>query len=246
MRSELWRVISLALMGCANAPSTTDAGLSVDEDAGNPSRDAGPSQRLVTAACVQKGEPVYEPWSNNIPSVPLCENPKRISFPLVATLVDLSDHQAGDPGTCEPFAKNFKPLILEKITFPFLLRTPALSGVDQACVALCDVGSRPTAFGIALEMTGLHDAFRNGLLTVRVPAPWYFVVGDEHSPIPCISGQPSILEFGKPLACATVGAPYLGIATEDPQAPSVDILVDWVPWEAIRQVSPCCPYTCSL
>jgi hypothetical protein len=202
----------------------------------------GPLVAIATT-CVGAEEPTYQPYTNEVPQVPICEDPDRLPLPQQAHLVDLSQTASGDPGTCGPFlaAMREPPAIEASLGFPQVLRLPALLGADAGCASLCDLGPETTAFGLTVVYLGLP---RDVLLTIRVPSPWFLVIGDEHSPTPCMDGRPSVLEYGKPLACATTWGNHIGFATADPGAPSVDVLVDAIDPRALPTTPVCCPYTC--
>lgn len=196
----------------------------------------------VAFQCVSETEPTRQPWSNDIPPQPLCVNPTSIPLPTIAVAIDLSSIGRGSDGTCSDgfLAGTETPTEIDaSLGFPQVLKLPAVQGRDPACDDLCVF--TPTSFGLTVNYLNLplYTA-----LTIRVPAPWFLVIGNEHSPTPCLDGGPSALEYGKPLACVSTGGNHVGFATADALAPSVEVLVDAMPFAELPQPTECCPYTC--
>lgn len=203
----------------------------------------GAGEVPVTATCVSAEEPVYNPYSDEPPQRPLCDDPTSRPLPEFAYLIDLSGVDADSPATCGPaFLEGAEaPMRIDPdAPFPQVLRLPALTGPDAECAALCDV--EPTAFGLTVEYELPDPDPAERVLVVRVPPPWFLVIGNEGSATPCLDGRPAVLEYGKPLACGKTFSPYLGFATSDPAAPSVDVVVELLPSELAS--GPCCAYTC--
>jgi hypothetical protein len=222
-----------------------DAGAATERDAG----DAAPAMldaALVepTPGCVTPDEPTYQPYSRGAEQVPLCSDPPRLSVPTEAILIDLSGTNAESPGTCRSGGDLAAPIAIDPaLGFPQALRLPAIHEADPACAELCTLGPEATAFGLTVSYP---ERAQDKRFVIRVPAPWYFVAGNEHAPTPCLDGRPSVLEYGKPLACAATWGHYFGFATADPRAPSVDVIVDYVDQDSLGEQDTllCCPYTC--
>ena len=212
-----------------------DAGASPHHDAGAP----------VPALCVGEDEPIYDPYTQA--GERICATPDRLPISSRGVVVDLSEVAAGDAGTCGPFGESGSTLALDaSLGFPQWIRLPAVSAPDPACTGLCDaLVPPPTSFGIAFEYPGFYPGGSGQLLVVRAPSPWFFVAQNEHEQTPCMNGAPSILEFGKALACVTTGVAHFGLSTSDMSAPSVDVLVDLVPIASLPNTPGCCPYLCA-
>lgn len=179
---------------------------------------------------------------------PSCADPSlRIPVPSeVASVLDLSAFGPGHPDTCGPYferpLEDGLRLPLDPAAYPMQVILPAVQGADPSCEA-CWPGSDErtkglfgdapvTAFGVALETV---DAEANAaligydtgrLLAVSVPPPWYVVSGGggEAYAWPCISGYQ---EFGV-RSCITLPYGAFGLATVDPNAPSVSAILSLV------------------
>ena len=252
------RALSLiGALGCGHDGGLTGGGASADSTSGTSSVDVssgstsaglggsgGGAPIPITPACVAEGEPTYQPFSNEPPQVPLCEDPDTLPLPTQAYLVDLSDAVAGGGlATCGPHFLDGReaPIPIDAASGPLVLRLPALAAADPACASLCGDVPEPTAFGITVVLPELATGDR--LLAIRVPAPWFLVIGNEHSPTPCLDGSPSALEYGQPLACAITWGDHIGFATADTSAPSVDVVIDAIEPGAVATPM-CCPYHC--
>jgi hypothetical protein len=242
-----WSLAILLLLGCDDGTTPTPASGGSSSEGGGPG-DAGgaigggaPSTIPIEAACVGKDEPTYQPFTDDLPQVPICADPDVLELPTEAHLIDLTAVDLGG-GTCGAFlAFAEEPYRLPSdLPFPHVIRLPA-AAPDAACGTLCDL--TPTAFGLTLEY---EKGFIQGdvVLAVRVPPPWFLVIGNETAPTPCLDGRPSILEQGAPLACATTFGRHLGFATAEGDAPSVDVVVDVISPSAVPNTPQCCPYAC--
>lgn len=196
-----------------------------------------------------------------------CDEVQRPLPTEFATVIDFSSIDAIPRGTCSDYVydpnaptKLFRGYWLptDPAAYPIKLILPALSGADPACEQVCPpYGGPKTAFGIGLEGNhGLSNAdapvsapwsHSGPLLSVRVPAPWFFVSGGcgEACSWPCLNGYQ---EFGEPRTCATPShAGGFGFATADPSAPSVEAIIELIdidPAEDIYEKYPrsCCVY----
>lgn len=172
-----------------------------------------------------------------------CAEERLVDVSAVArTIIDLrgidtESEVAAESGTCRShFAASFDApmgmiLPLDRALYPLKIILPAVDGADPFCASCLDFGAVPeTAFGIAFETDdderylGVEGRTRY-VLSISVSPPWYIVSGGygEAYPWPCLSGYQ---EFGHARSCMTLPYGGFGIATSDPQAPSVEALVD--------------------
>lgn len=236
-------VLILCAASACHAPgsdSAPDAGVGAS-NAGAGGPDAGAATELV----VDGSALALCPADDDSPSVVMdcCAEERLVGVSAVArTVLDLREidtesELAAESGTCRShFAARFDEpmgmiLPLDRALYPLKIVLPAVDGEDPYCSACLDFGAEPpTAFGIAFETDdderylGAEGRTRY-VLSISVPPPWYIVSGGygEAYPWPCLSGYQ---EFGHARSCMTLPYGGFGIATGDPQAPSVEALVD--------------------
>ncbi|APR88419.1 hypothetical protein A7982_13768 [Minicystis rosea] len=124
---------------------------------------------------------------------------------------------------------------------------PALHGADATCLDWCGDGvdTPSTTFGIAISTPGsLYGSNGGRVLAISVPPPWFFVSGGcgEACAYSCLEGYQ---EFGV-RSCITLSHGSFGFATADPNAPSVEAVVELLDVEggAAHEYAPghCCVY----
>lgn len=158
-----------------------------------------------------------------------CTNHPLIPAPTsFASVLDLRDTSVAHAGRCAAFAADpFKglPLPSDPSAYPLKILLPALDGPDCDCAPICNGLSAgpPTAFGLAFDTT-LNLGHAGRVLTVRVPPPWMFVSGGggEAYAWPCVGGYQEFYQR----SCISLAWGSFGFATQDPNAPSVEAILD--------------------
>lgn len=184
-----------------------------------------------------------------------CAEDKLRPLPTTAaSVLDLSSPETLSVGTCATYVNGQSgasaiPLSLSPGDYPMKIILPALSGADPACMGICpDTGGPRTAFGFAIRTGSVDDGHLIGadtgrLLAISVPPPWYFVSGGcgEACAWPCLEGYQ---EFGV-RSCITLAYGDFGFATSDPNAPSVEAVVELIDLEG-KPAFEYAPYGCCL
>ncbi len=189
-----------------------------------------------------------------------CEDALLRPLPTEArTVIDLRDVATLD-GTCgrhDPRVYGPPSVLVlpqDPAAYPVKLITPALAGADPACATVCG-GNEPaiTRFGIAIstavrdpvtgDITSLLVGSDTGrVLHLTVAPPWRFVSGGcgEACAWPCLDGYQ---EYGSPHGCMTIAHGDLGLATDDPRAPSVEAVIELAAAaDPFASFGACCPY----
>lgn len=209
--------------------------------------DGGPDVRIdapTAAACVAADPDVF------LPSECCLAEARRPLPERATTVVDLSDLAAIEVGTCgtylfpePPYRRGFA-LPSDPAAYPLKVILPAVTAVDPACAEVCMPTGDPeaTAFGIALETSGLIGAREGRGLSILVPPPWKIVSGGcgEACPYPCIEGYQ---EFGI-RTCTTMFYGDFGFATPS-ATPSVAAVIELIDAPAsVRDLGEpgCCLY----
>jgi hypothetical protein len=187
----------------------------------------------------------------------MCCPSDRLRAPpaTAASVLDLSSLDGTVNGTCGtydgPVAQAILQLSRSPADYPMKIILPALQEADPASLEACpdDLDMPHTAFGIAIstgegEADDLIGGNSGRVLAVSVPPPWFFVSGGcgEACPYRCLAGYQ---EFGV-RSCITLSYGSFGFATADPNAPSVEAVVDLLDVEGVPAFefapSHCCIY----
>lgn len=210
-------------------------------------RDAGPPDASALfgghdgGLCVTAGEDLFEREC--------CPAGALRPLPTTAkTVIDFSDRRAIPIGTCgaylfdEPPSRRGFELPSDPSAYPVKLILPALEAADPACDEVCNADEPYTAFGIALMVDNdLMNVDERRGISFFVPSPWKFVSGGcgESCAYPCLGGYQ---EFGV-LSCATIFYGDFGFATADPNAPSVEAVIELIDTAGEpNPLSDCCRY----
>lgn len=222
---------------------------------------------LLTASqltCVADNEPTYL-FDNGKGR---CADSPQLDLPIATAAMDLSNFTDDSPGSCKNFRsvleipahkRSLVPFDVKKIKeaggFPLLIKLPIVKSQSLDCKQVCHLGEsepayQPTSLGIAFkyirypEYSGTHlpDGYT---LTFRAEKPWFFVSGNENDSTPCMDGRPTILEYGEPLSCHTVGfGDGFGLATAKITDKFGYAIIDLVKVSDLKNVGGCCPYRC--
>ena len=152
-------------------------------------------------------------------------------------VIDLSAVEPDSDGTCSGNIDGREAVLLPHATerYPLKVILPRAEGRDPGCEQLCtpEVAEfGPTTFGVGLSTRDpesgeiLIGGNTGRLLAISVPPPWYFVSGGcgEACPWPCLE---SYQEFGIH-SCLSIAHGDFGFATADPQAPSVEAVIELI------------------
>ena len=239
-------VAAFALATAFGAPGCGDDGATPAGSGGAPGTTASSGSTSTGSTSTGQSEPV--PFAGDAPTCEItddttapavcCPADKLRALPALAnSVLDLSDAASIGDGTCGnyfsvPGERRAVLLSQDPADYPMKIVLPALSGPAPACLETCpiDVAQPPyTAFGVAIA-TGAEDAGNliggntGRVLAISVPPPWFFVSGGcgDACPWPCLEGYQ---EFGV-RSCYTMSYGDFGFATADPNAPSVEAVVE--------------------
>ncbi len=229
--------------------------LGCDDDTTSPGSGGAPGTTTTTAsssisaASGSSSTGQAEPFTGDAPTCVVTDDPAapaaccpaqslRALPANASSVLDLSDPRTITEGTCSTFSGvGLEAVLLSQspADYPLKIVLPALAGADPACEETCpiDVGMPPhTAFGIAIATGSVETGYLIGgntgrVLAISVPEPWFFVSGGcgEACPWPCIEGYQ---EYGVPRSCITIAHGDFGFATSDPNAPSVEAVVELI------------------
>jgi hypothetical protein len=184
-----------------------------------------------------------------------CAKDKLRPLPTsAASVLDLSMPEAIPQGTCSMYHQGQTlttslALSHDPADYPMKIILPALSGPDPACLDVCSGNVEAiTTFGVAIRTGAPDEGYLIGgdtgrVLAISVPPPWYFVSGGcgEACAWPCLDGYQ---EFGV-RSCITMGHGDFGFATADPNAPSVEAVLELIDLGG-QQAFEVAPYGCCL
>ena len=192
-------------------------------------------QDLPPLPPIGPGEPVY--------GAARCQSAPRRPYPTRGCRVDLRAHRAGDLGTCaaEIAAGTVgnligEPIVVTPAHLPLVVDLPEGTN-DAACATVCQKqqGETITRFGVRIHVEGVTT-----FLSMRVEPPWFFVTGNETAPTLCHDGHPTVLELGRPVACAFTYAQEIDLITADPSPPPARVVI--ASDDLSNEWSNCCLY----